>query len=271
MEKEEKVEELGRTEKIVMENAKEFQSLKTHEKKKRRWKFILFLILIILGEALYISYDKGVFDEWLIEHNLIKKEEPKKEEKEAEETNTNSNNVDENSKLNYVDYGYAEDVKIYAVYPSFIVYSVQDELYVAEDYSLSIPIVNNIFYLDDMKFKDDVAKVEYADTDEEGNASEVSHEITITKLNIKVSDVYTIIGKHAVGFRDPTGEVFIIYKDGGLTHYFFPKHLKTEGKKVLSNYKIKDIEIKCTDDDCAKIKYKLTLQDDTIKEIDSLD
>ena len=265
MEKEEKAEELGRTEKIVMENAKEFQSLKAHEKKKRRWKFILFLILIILGEALYISYDKGVFDKWLIEHNLIKKEAKKGE------TNKSSNDIATDNELKYVKYGYAEDVNIYAVYPSFIVYSVKDELYVAEDYSLSIPIVNNIFYLDDMKFKDDVAKVKYADTDEEGNTSEVSHEITITKLNIKVSDVYTIIGKHAVGFRDPTGEVFIIYKDGGLTHYFFPKHLKTEGKKVLSNYKIKDIEIKCTDDDCAKIKYKLTLQDDTIKEIDSLD
>lgn len=80
MEKEERTEELGRTEKIEIENAKEFQSLKAHEKKGGNIGFTIFLILVILGLVGYICYDKGAFDKLLEKYNIIEKDEPKTEE-----------------------------------------------------------------------------------------------------------------------------------------------------------------------------------------------
>ena len=52
----------------------------------RGLKFLIFLlILIILGMAGYICYDKGVFNDLLEKYNIIKKDDPKEEDKLSEE------------------------------------------------------------------------------------------------------------------------------------------------------------------------------------------
>ena len=68
-----------------------------------------------------------------------------------------------------------------------------------------------------------------------------------------------------------TSEVFIIYKDGGLSNYVINSKQIEIGKKYLTDYKIKDIEEKCSNEICEIMTYVLTLQDGTTKELSNLE
>lgn len=231
---------------------------------------IVILIILLLGAGAFIYYGYSKYENLNSDYNKLSGDydSANKELNKSKSENDKLKNVDEN---NYVKYGYG-DSNIYAVYPFFVVYSFDNEFYLAED-SLEIPIVNNYLDMDNsgIKFKNDKATIKYISEDSDEN--KITHEIGITKLNLKEDDVYKAIAMHAVGFGDPTGEIFILLKDGGLRHYFSPSDVKINNKTLLSKYKIKNIQVKCDNNDefCSNKKYELTLQDGTTKTVNELD
>ena len=239
--------------------------------------FLVIFIILFLLAALALGYGYTKYKDLKTENNNLntKYENTNKDlEKVKSDLKDNNNNAKESeSNLNYVKYGYNDSINVYAVYPSFMVFSVDDELYMANDPSLELEIGILQTEFKDLKFKNNTATIKeqaIVDSDDDDEDYKIGNKkITITKLNISTKEVSKIIGQHAVGFRDPTGEVYIFYKDGGLTH-FTDQDINT--KKVLTEYKIKDIE-EVVDENSpigAVTGYKLILEDGTTKTVDHL-
>ena len=243
--------------------------------------FLVIFIILFLAAALALGYGYTKYKDLENENtNLNTKYETaskdlEQKKSELDKTNKNAQKQKNENTLNYVDYtyGYNQNIKVFALYPSFMVFSVDDELYMADDPSLELEVGILQEDFKNLKFKNNIATVKeqaIIDSDDDDKDYEIGNKkITITKLNISTKEVSKIIGQHAVGFRDPTGEVYIFYKDGGLTH-FIDHNINT--KKVLTEYKIKDIEVieDKNSSEGAVARYKLILEDGTTKTVNNL-
>ncbi len=179
--------------------------------------------------------------------------------------NNNNNNTETNGNVNgiYLDYPDAGDnTKIYSVFDHFIVFSVNNELYFAKYYS-ALWFSSSIYLVDDLKFSGNVAHVKVVDL-----------EADVFKLGINTDNIYKVISRHSPYYNDPTGEVYILYKDKGLT--YFKEHDLNNNfvvSKSLTDYnKIINVNYSCKYGEfgCDKATYKITTSDGKTVELDKL-
>ena len=215
----------------------------------------VILFVLLLGCIGFVVFG-------FIKYNDIKKENDslKKASNEVVKTDDNDGGlkyiemINNNNKI----------VKIHSIYSLGAIFSVDDNLYLIADhggYGLKIS---------------DIASSADADLPTVGNPSTIENsnfnmKYTIYNLGVKTTDVVKTIIKHLPTHRDITSEVFIIYKDGGLSNYVINNRLIGLDEKYLTDYKIKDIKEKCSGEMCETLSYIITLQDGTTKEITNLE
>ena len=214
---------------------------------------LLFILLIVAVVFVVLGFMKS--NETKKEIDSLKE---KNEQLEKELKNENGNV--EGLYLDYVDAG--EETKIYSVYDHIIVFSVKNELYLA-DYFSDLFFSDSIYAVKNLKFENNYARVNVA-----------NHEAIVYRLGIKTDNVYKVVARHCANYNDPTGEIYVIYKDNGLT-YFTESDLERNysAMKILTDYKkIVKVDPICKSGEfgCEKVTYKVTTSDGKTTILDNL-
>lgn len=237
---------------------------------------VVILVILLIGALGYITYDKYYIDssnKEKLEQVSEKFEDANKKLEDAnEELEQKTNDLKKAKKeLNknmkseeeaYIVFNpypeYEEDVNVYAIGSSNIVFSYKGELYLTE-YNFN-GVFNSTLNVKDKNFRNDKVTV----------MNDVKKS-DIYKLNVNESDINKVKIYHNVTFKDPTYNIYLIYEDGSTKVITVGSSLG-KARTILKDYKVVDLKEKCghineASDNCDKASYELTLQDGTTKKV----
>lgn len=226
---------------------------------------IIILIVLLLGLGGYTAYDKLVLDKNTkndLEASREDLEIANREKKEAKEKATkleeDTKKLSETEENNYIISTYREkDMHIYAIGYGYLIYTYNGQLYISS-----------------------VVEPSLAESDECSDVNNITASPNPTKsgdgyktktLNVTEQELNKVRVKTIYNSSDAISLFYIIKKDGTVQKYTLSSsginHMTN--KTILSNYKVKDLEVTCSTSskECDNPTYKLTLQDGTTKTV----
>lgn len=164
---------------------------------------------------------------------------------------------------NYIEYG-NDGIDIYTIYRNIIVFAKNNRLYLANSSTGIITLNDNIFNINNLTLKNNQAS--FSDPF-------INNTIYVTDLTIDASSVYKVVATDDRETNDISSNVYILFKNGGLTKYYVGDNIELLDSNILNQYKIKNISEECVSNNdfvCEKVEYKLVLRDNSTKVLKTL-
>ncbi len=226
---------------------------------------IIILIVLLLGLGGYTAYDKLVLDKNTkdsLENTKEDLEIANREKKEANEKVTklekDTKKLSETEENNYIISTYREnDMHIYAIGYGYLIYTYNGQLYISSVNEPSLADSDECLGIDNITTS--------------SNPTRSGDGYKTKNLNLTEQELNKVRVKTIYNSSDAISIFYIIKKDGTVKKYTLDdsglNHMTN--KTVLSNYKVKDLEVTCSASSktCDNPSYKLKLQDGTTKTV----